>query len=86
MNELNAREKLEAVANWLAYQHENLSDGLKTPQDAIKLYDYWMAHPELPEFCDSAESDDGIDLAVHRRKALRYDPLGEKRLAEVFGK
>lgn len=75
MSKLNAREYLEAVENWLGWQDENLSQGLKSPQDAIKLYDYWQSNPDLPEFCDSDFDDDGNKLSKYRKKALGYDPL-----------
>lgn len=38
---MNAREKLAAVADWLGWQDETLSAGLRTAEDALKLYDYW---------------------------------------------
>jgi hypothetical protein len=73
-NNLNVREKLESIAEWYGYQSESLSDGLKSIEDGIKLYNYFQAHEELPEFCDEPD-DDGNDLAEHRIAALGYDPL-----------
>ena len=49
---MNARERLEMVAYWLGDQDENLSAGLKTAFDALRLYDYAQAHPNLPEMAD----------------------------------
>jgi len=74
----NPREILEDAASWLGYQHEDLSFGLKSPADAIKLYLRWTADETLPEFCDEP-ADDGRDMAKLRRKILGYDPLGATR-------
>ena len=68
MIELNPRESLEAAANWLGYSVEDMSYGLKSPADGLKLWLYAQAHPELPEFADSWAPKD-------RKKALGYDPL-----------
>lgn len=76
MSEQNAREKLLAVANWLGWQDENLSEGLKSPQDAIKLYDYWQEHEDtLPEMADEEQDDDDRWVFMFRKHALGYDPL-----------
>lgn len=37
---MNAREELAAVADWLGWQEETMSDGLKSMEDAIKLWRY----------------------------------------------
>lgn len=66
---MNAREQLEAAQNWLAWQHEGMSDGLRSANDGLRLWQYAMAHPELPEFLDTP------DCAKCRRDALGYDPL-----------
>ena len=60
----NAREILVIVADWLGWQDETLSDGLKSPRDALKLWEYAQAHPDLGEMADEWP-----------RKALR-DALG----------
>ena len=65
---MNAREKLLAAADWLGWQHEDLSFGLKTGKDALKLYDYAQAHPDLDEMSDNWS-------AAQLRKAIGYDPL-----------
>lgn len=65
---MNAREILVAAADWLGWQEENMSFGLKSAEDAIKLYAYAQAHPELPEMADEWEPKD-------RRKALGYEPM-----------
>jgi len=73
--QINAREQLVACANWLGWQDEDLSFHLRKPEDGLKLWRYWQAHPDLPEMAD--EDIDGCKLAPHRRKALGYDPLGK---------
>jgi hypothetical protein len=50
--ECNAREILAIVADWLGWQDETLSDGLKSPYDAVKLWEYAQAHPDLHEMAD----------------------------------
>lgn len=73
MQNVNARQLLAAVADWLAWQDENLSRGLRSGEDALKLYSYAQAHTELAEMADSWESKD-------RKKALGYDPLQFSRI------
>ena len=65
---MNAREILVAAADWLGWQDEDMSFGLKSAEDAIKLYAYAQAHPDLPEMADKWEPKD-------RRKALGYEPM-----------
>jgi len=48
----NAREILVIVADWLGWQDETLSDGLKSPRDALKLWEYAQSHPDLHEMAD----------------------------------
>ena len=74
----NAREILEDAASWYGYQHEDLSFGLKSPADALKLYLHWTTDGTLPEFCDEP-ADDGRDMARLRKKILGYDPLGASK-------
>lgn len=69
---MNSREILAAAADWLGWQNEDLSFGLKSAEDAIKLYAYAQAHPELPEM-----ADDWTPKA--RRAALGYEPMGRWR-------
>jgi hypothetical protein len=68
---MNARETLKAIEHWLSWQDETLSDGLQTVKDALRLYAYAQAHPDLPEMADEWKPK-------HLRAALGYDPLGEK--------
>lgn len=68
-------DKMRAIAEWLGWQEENLSYGLRSIADAEKLYDYWQANPDLPEMADVLFDDDGDEVAPHRIKALGYDPL-----------
>lgn len=73
--DLNAREQLEAAATWLGYQHEDLSYGLKSPEDGIKLWRYWTANDRLPEFCDQPEDEaEGKVVVKHVKKAIGYNP------------
>lgn len=65
---MNARELLEAAADWLGWQDEDLSFGLRSAQDGLRLYDYAQRHPELPEMADEWTS-------AQRVKALGYEPL-----------
>ena len=81
VNTLNAREQLEAAARWLSYQEENLSFGLKKPEDGLKLWRYWTTDKTLPEFCDGPESDDEAVSCRNRRiAAIGYCPFVRNRL------
>ncbi len=64
----NARMDLEAAANWLGAQEEDMSFGLKSAEDGLKLWRYAVAHTELPEFADEWEAKD-------RKSALGYCPF-----------
>lgn len=87
MSEQNAFEKLLAVVNWFGCQDENLSEGLKSPQDALKLYDYWQENEDnLPEVADEEKDDDGRWVFMFRKHALGYDPLGhDSSILEALG-
>ena len=65
---MNAREMLEHVAEWLGWQEETLSFGLRNAFDGLRLYDYGQAHHDLPEMAD--EWDPRSRIA-----ALGYDPM-----------
>lgn len=72
----NVRENMELISNWLGWQSEDLSDGLKSIADAEKLYNYWFfERDDLPEMADDCYDDEGRLLAMFRVKALGYDPL-----------
>lgn len=73
-DERNSREQLAAAAEWLGWQDEYLSSGLKSADDALKLWRFWQARPYGPEMAD--EECDGFDVAALRVEALGYDPLG----------
>lgn len=80
MSKPNAREELVAAADWLGWQDESLSDGIKSAEDAIKLWRHWQANPDLPEMADEDEVSfggvaDTIDIAAIRVAVLGYDPL-----------
>jgi len=70
---MNAREELEAAACWLGWQDEDLSAGLKSAEDGLKLWRYWKSNPDSPEMAD--EDCDGYDVSAMRIHALGYDPL-----------
>jgi hypothetical protein len=75
VEKLNAREELEAVQGWLAMQHEDLSYGLKSPEDGLNLWRAWMADKSLPEFCDQYEdATDAKTLIARIKKILGYCP------------
>lgn len=77
MSELNTREKLLNISEWLGWQNEELSFGLKSPEDAIKLYNYWKERADtLPEMADEEQDDQGRWVCMFRKHALGYDPLG----------
>lgn len=80
----NSRELLAAVADWLGNQHEDLSFGLKSAFDALRLYQFWTERSALPEFCDEDTDDDGNDLAALRIEALGYDPIVLGRRTETL--
>ncbi len=66
---MNAREQLIEIGDWLGNEHENLSFGLRNSYDALRLYDYAKADPELWHafVCEWDAAD--------RIAALGYDPL-----------
>jgi hypothetical protein len=78
MNTLNTREKIAAVADWLGWQEETLSYGLRCVEDAFKLYDYWQSNEDLPEMADEDYDDEDVDLTLHRIAAVGYDPMYDK--------
>ncbi len=69
---MNAREKAATISDWLGWQHEDLSYGLKSVADAEKLYDHMQAHQTgngwLPECADEWYEDDLL-------LALGYNPI-----------
>lgn len=69
---LNAREQLDACAEWLGWQNETMSYGLKTPEDGLKLWRYMKAHDELSDAADDW-------LPENRIAALGYCPFQNER-------
>ena len=65
-----ARERLEHAAQWYGWNNENLNSRLRSTYDALRLYDYAQAHPDLPEMADAWEPEQRI-------AALGYDPFDE---------
>jgi len=76
---MNAREQLEAAAYWLSLHDENLSYGLRAPEDAIKLWRFAQRSPELAEFCDQTENEGAESdwLESHFIAAIGYNPWNE---------
>ena len=73
---LNPREQLLAAANWLGMQHEDLSYGLKKPEDGLKLWRYAQNHPaDLAEFCDEVTGELGDWTDAHFKAAIGYNPF-----------
>lgn len=86
MADMNAREQLEAAANWLGYHHEDLSFGLKSPEDGLKLWRYGKKHPELAEMCDEPEGNEADWTDKHFKRAIGYNPwkrAEQQALAEL---
>ncbi len=77
---MNARETLAHVADWLGWQEETLSFGLRNAFDGLRLYDHWMANQDrLDEMADEWEPKDRI-------AALGYDPMdGTNNEAKTTG-
>ena len=67
-DDMNAREQLEACANWLSYQLEDMSYGLKSPEDGLNLWRHMKANDDLPELADEWDAADRI-------KAIGYCPF-----------
>jgi len=65
---MNAREQLEACAEWLGWQHEDMSYGLTDPEHGLKLWRYMKAHDELSDMADEWAEEDRV-------KAIGYCPL-----------
>ena len=72
---MNAREELAAVADWLGWQEEIMSDGIKSMEDAIKLWRYAQKHADT--VAEMADEWTPAEL----RKAIGYNPF--KRAAEI---
>lgn len=67
----NVREQLAACESWLGDQDETFSDGLRSPEDALKLYRYALANDHhLAEYAEDWHKRDLI-------AAIGYDPRAE---------
>lgn len=78
--DLNAREQLLAAADWYGIQNEDLSFGLKSADDALKLWRFWCSSDAskqgLAEFCDAPESaEEWRNTLVLFDKVLGYNPF-----------
>lgn len=65
---MNARETLAHAADWLGWQDEDLSAKLLNAFDALRLYDYAQANPDLPEMADEWDT-------ASLEAALGYNPF-----------
>lgn len=65
---MNARETLAHAADWLGWQEESMSYGMRNAFDALRLYDYAQAHPDLPEMADDWDE-------AHFIAAIGYNPF-----------
>lgn len=80
VEQFHAADYLGRVINWLNYHNEDLNFGLRSPEDACKLFDEWIkgcAIKSYPEFCDDEYDEDGQALAPIRTEILGYDPLAD---------
>lgn len=69
----NAKEQLAACVEWLAWQEEALSEGLKSAEDALRLWRFWQGLCNGPPMADEPHA--GCDVPALRIAALGYDPL-----------
>lgn len=69
---MNARETLARAADWLGWQDEDLSASLRNAFDALRLYDYAQAHPELPEMADDWQESDFLAAIGYNPFACEY--------------
>lgn len=69
---MNAREQIAAIAEWLGWQEESLSYGLRNAMDALRLYDYAQSHPNLPEMADDWKPQSLV-------AALGYNPFAQPK-------
>jgi len=73
---MNTRKKMVHIADWLGWQHESMSFGLRSIADAEKLWQYWQDNADtLPEFADENEGDEVEDITNVRISVLGYDPM-----------
>lgn len=49
----SSRQSLEDALRWFDEHDGTFCSGVKSAMDALRLYEYAMAHPEVPEFADS---------------------------------
>ena len=69
MSNINVREKMTLVAEWLNWQEEQLSYGLRSFDDAVILYDAMVGEcNHLGEMADEWPE-------VERIRLLGYDPM-----------
>ena len=80
---MNVCEQLISARNWLNMQRDELTEGLKSATDAVKLYEYWLHAEELPEYCDDPEgSAQQVRFDIIFKKVLGYNPFERARELE----
>lgn len=75
LRDSDVQEQLDACSGWLQSMHADLSFGLKSPEDALKLWRYALAHPELAEFCDEQTGEPGDWQESNFIEAIGYNPF-----------
>lgn len=67
--QLDVCHQLLTVSQWLAYMDTTMRTGIRTPEDALKLYRAWLGNKIL--LTDSGEPVG----AANRVSVLGYDPM-----------
>lgn len=72
---LNVRERMVLVADWLGWNDDNLSFGLRSVDDAVKLYEYGLKRNNfLHEMADEWHRNSLV-------AAVGYNPLSQEARA-----
>lgn len=84
---LDIADQLQNTADWLGSQHCNLTYGLASPEDGLKLHRHWMADDSLPEYADDWDDSDPATseqrVKAERIAAVGYDPIERAQLAAM---
>lgn len=68
-SQMDVCHQLFTVAQWLVYMDTTLQSGIRTPEDALKLYRAWLGNKILI-------TDRGEPVgAANRISILGYDPM-----------
>lgn len=75
-DQTDVRRDLYLAIQWYDYQCDDLAYSLKSAEDALKLWRYAKAHPELAEYCDEQAAGDLTDWTeAHFIAAIGYSPF-----------